>query len=56
MPIFEILSSESDRRVLDGVSASFGYQFADLLYPRLAKEEQSGNWLYNIDQLAPLEI
>ncbi|GAB7345798.1 hypothetical protein MBLNU457_4060t1 [Dothideomycetes sp. NU457] len=25
-------------------------------YDWLAKEEQSGNWLYNIDQIAPLEI
>lgn len=23
---------------------------------RLDKEEKGGNWLYNIDQLAPLEI
>ncbi len=23
---------------------------------RLEKEEQGGNWLYSIDQLAPLEI
>lgn len=23
---------------------------------RLEKEERGGNWLYNIDQLAPLEI
>jgi len=25
-------------------------------YDWLEKEERGGNWLYNIDQLAPLEI
>ena len=29
---------------------------APLMYSRLEKEEQGGNWLYSIDQLAPLEI
>ena len=26
------------------------------IFCRLAKEEAGGNWLYSIDQLAPLEI
>jgi hypothetical protein len=25
-------------------------------FPRLAKEEKGSNWLYAVDQLAPLEI
>lgn len=25
-------------------------------FSRLEKEEKGGNWLYNIDQIAPLEI
>ncbi len=32
------------------------YILTDFLRPRLEKEERGGNWLYNIDQLAPLEI
>ena len=27
-----------------------------LVYDRLMREEQGGNWLYSIDGLAPLEI
>lgn len=29
---------------------------ANVWLVRLAKEEAGGNWLYSIDQLAPLEI
>lgn len=31
-------------------------QSANAVCCRLEKEERGGNWLYNIDQLAPLEI
>lgn len=31
-------------------------RFTDYFRTRLEKEERGGNWLYNIDQLAPLEI
>ena len=29
---------------------------ANIVKRRLEREEKGGNWLYNIDQIAPLEI